>query len=227
MSMPSRLAVISDLERPDHFHLRDTDCCYFWGEYTPYEHTDGRKWNYSSTNQLISNLKKKMDRAGQMDWQYKQRAIEEVAYALSQMWRWDELKAYNPALIPMPPSKSRSDAMYDPRMVQILHSVAKKVGMALDIRDCLSFDVSTGASHETENRPSPERLYQSLSIETASIQRDRRPGVIFIFDDMLTTGAHFIAAARRINEVFPGVQVVGMFVARRRVPNPLDEFDAL
>ncbi len=64
MPMPSRLTIVGPHERPDHFHLPEPAKCYFWGEYTPYEHTEGKKWNFSPTNQLISNLKKKMDRAG-------------------------------------------------------------------------------------------------------------------------------------------------------------------
>lgn len=67
MAMPKRLTLIGPDERSDHFHLPADADCYFWGEYTPYEHTDGKKWNYPATNQLISTFKKKMDRAGEFD----------------------------------------------------------------------------------------------------------------------------------------------------------------
>jgi len=58
MMMPPRLTVIGDLERPDHRYL-PPDAQYFWGEYTPYEHTQGKRWDYSPTNRLIANFKKK------------------------------------------------------------------------------------------------------------------------------------------------------------------------
>lgn len=52
MTMPPRITQVGDLERADHYHLPADAACFFWGEYTPYEHTDGKKWNFSPTNQL-------------------------------------------------------------------------------------------------------------------------------------------------------------------------------
>jgi len=62
----------------------------------------------------------------------------------------------------------------------------------------------------------------------AAMPGDRRPppGVIYLFDDMLTTGAHYVAAARKLAEVIPGVPIVGNFVARRQVLNPFADFDS-
>ena len=65
MKMPPRLTVVGDLERPDHSHLPAEAVCYCWGEYTPSKHIDGPAWNYSATNQLVSNFKKKLDRQHQ------------------------------------------------------------------------------------------------------------------------------------------------------------------
>jgi len=42
---------------------------------------------------------------------------------------------------------------------------------------------------------------------------------------MLTTGDHYVATTRKLAEVFPGVEVIGAFVARRIVPDPFAEFD--
>lgn len=218
--MPPRLTVIGDLERPDHYYLSPIHRCYFWGEYTPHEHTNGQKWSYSPTNQLIGNLKKKMDRQGQRDWRYKLEAIDEVARSFSQMWKWGDLLPHRPALIPMPPSKARTDRMYDPRMLHVLNSLAEKTGLQLDIRDCLSFNGNVEASHESDDRPSPQALCECLSVDRAVARVEDPPGVIFLFDDVITTGAHFVAAVSRLNEAFPGVEVVGTFVARRQVPNP-------
>ncbi len=225
MSMPPRLSVIGDLERQDHFFLLPQHRCYFWGEYTPFEHTGGQKWSFSPTNQLINNFKKKMDRAGQMDWRYKAIAIEQVAMAFSRAWRWDQLGSQNPTLIPMPPSKTRNDALYDARMLEMLRSMAGKVQTPLNVQDILSFDGSCDASHEAAERPTPEALYQAMEIDTSAMAGQAPPGMILLFDDMITTGAHFLAASRRLAEPFPGVPVVGVFVARRVVPNPFADFD--
>lgn len=47
------------------------------------------------------------------------------------------------------------------------------------------------------------------------------PSHIAICDDVLTTGAHFKAAQDILSEAFPGIQIVGCFIARR-VPEAVD-----
>lgn len=225
MTMPPRMTLLGELERADHFYLPANAECFFWGEYTPYEHTDGRKWNYSPTNRLMANLKKKMDRRGTAEWRYKLEAIESVSRAFARFWRWKEINERDVALIPIPPSKARGDALFDPRMREILDGVATHAGVSLDIRDCLSFSGRYGASHESDDRPSPTDLFQDLNFDEDEGAPDDAPSAIFLFDDMLTTGAHFVAASRKLGEHFPGVPIIGQFVARRRVPNPFEDLD--
>lgn len=224
--MPNRLRVIGELERPDHPHLPEDAKCYFWGEYTPYEHTNGEKWNFSKTNQLISNLKKKLEREGMPDWHYKGEAISYVAERFAGFWKWARLnRKHRVCLIPVPPSKSRRDPNYDARMMQILEQIAECAEVELDIRDCLSFTGRYGASHEADQRPTPDELYADLRFDEDSGDPDNEPGLIFLFDDMLTTGAHYVAASRRLEEYFPEVEVVGQFVARRILPAPFADID--
>jgi hypothetical protein len=116
--------------------------------------------------------------------------------------------------------------MYDPRMHQILTRMSRQ-DRVLDIRDCLSFDGRFEASHETNARPSPDELYAALQFDPVAGRVQQRPGAIFLFDDMLTTGAHFVAASRKLNDVFPGVRIIGIFVARRILPNPFADFEIL
>lgn len=226
--MPKRLTVVGDHERPDHYHLPASARCYFWGEYTPYEQTGGKLWNYSATNQLISNFKKKMDRQGHAEWRYKRQAIDQVARSFAQFWKWPDIhQSHRVALVPVPPSKARSDPMYDPRMVEVVNGIAQHCKVPLDIRDCLTFSGKYAASHEADSRPTPDELLAELSFDLAVGRPALQPGVIFLFDDMLTTGAHYVAAANLLAKHFPGVPVVGNFVARRVVPNPFDDFDDL
>jgi len=228
MTMPPRLTVVNDIERIDHYHLPADARCYFWGDYTPHEHTNGLRWRYSPTNQLIANFKKKMDRAGQSDWHYKIEATVTIANAFSQFWRWQELlQTHRVTLIPIPPSKPRNDPMYDPRMYDMLVEMASRTGLPLDIRDCLSFNGQFDASHESDNRPTPDDLYATLAFDAAAGRPQQQPGVIYLFDDMLTTGAHYVAAVRRLGEFFPDIQIVGNFISRRVVPNPFADSDAL
>ncbi|MGX5659324.1 hypothetical protein ACWKWV_06330 [Castellaniella ginsengisoli] len=228
MMMPPRLRVIGDLERPDHRYLPADAQCYFWGEYTPYEHTQGKRWDYSPTNRLIANFKKSVDRQGRPEWQYKQQAIQQVAQAFAGFWKWAELhQNYRVALIPIPPSKPRDNPLYDARMVAMLNLLAQRVGIPLDIRDCLGFSGVHAASHEGPQRPTPEELYAALNFDPANGRPHHPPGVIFVFDDMLTTGAHYVAVTRKLGEAYPGVQMVGHFIARRVILNPFGSADDL
>ncbi|MBL0144346.1 MAG: hypothetical protein IPP91_20145 [Betaproteobacteria bacterium] len=102
----------------------------------------------------------------------------------------------------------------------MLNAVAIKVGLPLDIRDCLSFSGAYAASHDSEDRPSPDQLFNELTFDPVNGKPDSRPGLIFLFDDLLTTGAHYVAVSRKLNEHFPDVKVVGNFIARRCFPNP-------
>lgn len=230
--MPRRLTLVGELERPDHEHLPAEDKCYFWGEYTPHKHTSGKLWDFSPTNQLISNLKKGMSRRGKPDWRYKQEAIKQVAQAFAVHWKWKELlEKYSVALIPIPSSKAKTDADYDPRMLLVLEELSRRLGAELDIRDCLSFSGAYAASHKSEEKRDPDRLYEDLTFDAVAGKVDAQPDVILIFDDMLTTGAHYAAVTRHLREHFPDARLVGVFVSRRLLPDPFadaaDDFDVL
>jgi predicted amidophosphoribosyltransferase len=54
--------------------------------------------------------------------------------------------------------------------------------------------------------------------------RNPPPQAIGLFDDVLTTGAHFRAASNILQKAFPGVRVIGVFIARR-VPEAADVED--
>lgn len=225
-SMPPRMTLLGPLERLDHAFVPADAKCYFWGEYTSYEHTGGKRWDYSPTNRLVANLKKKMDKRGTPEWRYKREAIEFASRAFARFWQWKELKErHRLALVPIPPSRARTDPMFDPRMREILEGIAAEAGLALDIRDCLSFSGRYGASHESEARPGPTELFDDLTFDPQEGRPAEQPGAIFLFDDMLTTGAHFVAASRRLATHFPAVPVVGQFVARRRVPDPFGNLE--
>jgi predicted amidophosphoribosyltransferase len=216
MTMPPRLCEIGELERGDHFHLTDSDECWFWGEYTPFEHTDGKKWDYSPTNRLIFNFKKKKGAGG---YQYKAEALDQIAGAFVKIIKWNKGNPNRTALIPMPPSKRRTDPDYDARMLNLLKGIEQKVGFTLDIRDCLSCDGSQTASHESQDRPTIETLFSAMSFNNQEGRPKDRPNRIVLFDDVLTTGAHFQAACRRLRQYFPDVPIAGIFIARVVRPN--------
>jgi predicted amidophosphoribosyltransferase len=51
--------------------------------------------------------------------------------------------------------------------------------------------------------------------------RNPVPQVIGLFDDVLTTGAHYRSASNVLKRVFHSVRIIGLFIARR-VPESTD-----
>ncbi len=72
------------------------------------------------------------------------------------------------------------------------------------------------------NRRRPDEIQANYSVDEMLL--DPKPQTIGLVDDVLTTGAHFRAACTVIRHVYPDVQVVGLFLARR-VPEAVDVVD--
>ena len=189
-----QLTKIDRLSLPDHPHLRVEDNCFFLGEYTA-----RAGFAYSKTNNLFLNFKKPVTRAGSSEWKYKHEAIEQIAGmllgALSREW------LQSATLVPMPPSKARNDPLYDDRMVQVLKLLGQD--LSLDIRELILQRDSTPESHMSSNRPSRQDLIDNYVIDESVT--DPGPTKIALFDDVLTTGAHYKAAQAVFEERFPGV----------------------
>ncbi len=204
-SLPTRLTKVDALA-PDHWHLTEADECYFLGEYTA-----GEGFSFSPTNQLILNLKKSPDRRELAEWRYKERAIREVAGALRAAIRPEYLDRIT--FVPMPPSKAKTDPLYDDRMMQVLTAI--RPAPPLDVRELIVQRASTQAAHESQNRPGPEEIQMRYELVVSLAHPS--PESIFVVDDVLTTGAHFCAAKSLLTAQFPGTPVTGIFVARRVV----------
>jgi len=200
MSIPLR--QVDDASRDDHYYLEEDDPVYYLREYTSH-----KGWSYGETNQLISNLKKSMDRAGSSDWVYKARAILRCAKELSAVAQADA------TWVPIPPSKAPSDPLYDDRLSQVL----RKAFPQGDVRELVIQPVSIDASHTTgQSKPIPSQLAAGYSID-ASLGPPK-PAVV-VFDDILTTGSHFKAMQLKLAQAFPSVEVYGLVIARRVFPD--------
>lgn len=203
-----KLIKIDDSNRADHFYLDETDKCYFFGEYT------ARKWpSFSKTNQLIINLKKTMDKVSQIDWPYKEKAICECAELIRDSIEYNAKVTF----IPVPPSKSKEDPLYDDRLVKIL-KLATESWTNPDIRELIIQTKSTDPTHLSYNgipRPNPYMLQSIYSVDDNLLYPE--PSGIVIFDDVLTTGCHYKAVKNKIRNYFKSVPIAGLFIARRRI----------
>jgi hypothetical protein len=157
-AFPQRLTKIDDLARPDHFYLTPADDCYFLGEYT------ARKgYAFSATNQLILNFKKAMNKRNSAQRRYKEKAIEEAAAAFRAALNSEWLDGAT--LVPMPPSKSKTDAFYDDRMLRMVRGIRAKP--QLDVRELVLQRASTAPVHDQANRPTPAQIQANYMIDQA------------------------------------------------------------
>jgi hypothetical protein len=196
------LTKLDELYLHQHYRLDANDECYFGGEYTA-----GLGFSHSTTNQLIHNLKKGMERRGLPEWWYKERAIQSAAANLRQSLRPEFLAGAT--FVPVPPSKAASDPRHDNRMAQVVRFLGENV----DARELILQINSMEDAHTADARPGPATLYSNYRVDQSLILPT--PSQIAIVDDVLTTGAHFKAMKRILTETYPGVRLVGIFIARR------------
>lgn len=199
-TFPQRLTKIDELTLPDHSYLTPEDTCYFLGEYT------ARKgYAFSATNNLVLNFKKPVTRRGQAQWQYKEQAILQAAAAFRASLNAAWLNVAT--LVPIPPSKAKTDPLYDDRLVRMLKAI--RAAPALDVRELIVQTKSTDAVHDQETRPRPEHI-EAIYKVGASLKTPA-PTVIGLFDDMITTGAHFRAAEAVLQKAFPALSALKNF----------------
>jgi hypothetical protein len=152
-SWTGALRLIGELELPDHHYLSANDRCYFMGDYTA-----RAGYGHSSTNQIISNLKKSPLVRNTAQWPHKQRAIREVAAAIRANLNAARLPEIT--FVPIPPSKPRDHPEYDGRMTQ----VAQLFGANVDVREMLITATERAARHAGEHHRDPDELRETLAV---------------------------------------------------------------
>ena len=210
-SFPSRLTKIDESSRHHHSFLNEGDECLFFGDYSA-----RRGFAHSPTNQLIFNFKKPMRMQNSPGWHYKNRAINETAAAFSKILG---PRLANITLVPVPPSKLKTDPDYDDRMMDMLRALQAPPGIIPDIRELIVQTQPMQASHESDSRPRPAELEVAYEVDEALIQP--YPTWIGVIDDVLTTGSHFRAVSNVLKNRFPAARITGLFIARR-VPEAID-----
>ncbi len=214
-----KLQRIDELTRPQHSFLTPDDDCLFLREYTA-----GAGYEHGETNNLISNLKKKVDRRGRPEWVHKERAIQRAGQELRQVL--DQVLRNNLdglTIVPMPPSCIKTNPMYDDRTRRIVDVMTQ--GLGSDVRELVLQAWDMPAAHEasgTRRRSRPDEWYAVYHVDESVAAPP--PQNILVVDDVLTAGAHFVAIKRRLRERFPSVgRLIGCFYARRAVQAPSED----
>ncbi|MEW5687672.1 MAG: hypothetical protein AB1942_22385 [Pseudomonadota bacterium] len=204
-SWSASLRQIGELERQDHWHLRDDDHCYFFGEYSP-----GKGWAHSRTNQLVLNLKKKPELRTTNQWVHKTRAIADVGRAIAANFKPEMLPGIT--FVPIPPSKPPEHPDYDDRMLQ----VARRIAPACDVREVLQTAAARDPRHTSGSKRDPAALRATLRVRPELLAGlGARP--IVLLDDVLTTGCSYTVCRDLLAAQLPGASIFGIFVARRIV----------
>ncbi|MEX2206025.1 MAG: hypothetical protein WEF50_07320 [Myxococcota bacterium] len=183
------------------------DECYYLREYT-----SGKGFGHGETNSLISNLKKETSRRGRPEWRYKLAAIRQVTDEFRSVLPGSLLQRF--AVVPIPPSKAKVDPDYDDRITKIAAGICAEPDR--DMRELLETSTSTQPVHAGGSRH-PQVIEANLVLN--EMLTSPEPRGIILLDDVLVTGSHFVAAKRVLRERFPRLRVIGLFVARRAIPD--------
>ncbi len=104
--------------------------------------------------------------------------------------------------------------------MQVLHGIWP--GQAIDIRELILQPQSSDAAHDRDQRPRPAELEARYVIDRSLLRPKAQ--ILAVVDDLVTTGAHFVAIRNMLRREFGDVPVIGIFVARR-VPEAADVED--
>ncbi len=111
------------------------------------------------------------------------------------------------------------------RLTKVLFNYQKAFAVA-DVREVLTIKKDTVAAHTSSQKRDIHTLHANLVIDQIACNTIKKN--VVLFDDVLTTGAHYKACKQAI-ESCPNVEkVIGIFVARRSLyATALHEFSNL
>jgi predicted amidophosphoribosyltransferase len=197
-----RLSRIDEMTRREHYYLGDQDVCFYLGEYAA-----GKGGAHGMTSVLVHDLLQPRDASVPKQEYRKDRALGSVAQWLHEAF--DPGGLGGATFVPMPQSGSGLQTDNDDRIYRILRRTAE----GLDIRRMIELTGSMTTGEYGSLRSGPNVLYEHMQVVLAATEP--QPRVIFLVDDVLATGANFVAAKRRILQVLPHVPVFGLFIARK------------
>lgn len=213
-----KLQAIDDSNRAAHYYLTPDDECYFLHEFT------ARKgYGYSPGNQFIFNFKKSPTKRHEAHYQHK---LQAIANAIA-LYRglFDQVAGIYDGctFAPIPPSKLPGHPEYDDRMWQVVRGVCE--GKGADAREIIRQTDSYEAAHLAgagAQRIKPAELQVLYELDAMPPK-----STVLLFDDVLSAGCHFRAAKSVILADYPETQVMGIFLARRVLTDPIDDFDVI
>lgn len=185
-----------------HQYLNESDTAIFAREYTP-----GQGYQAGETNQLISNFKKCPTTKNTPQWYYREKAIEKFSTEFASLIKGENSKSLFVTSIPS--SKMMSDPLYDRRFEDLFAFMKHSCHF---IQDCwpVMLNTSVTPAHLGGSRD-PSII--SGNYQWRGFKKDT-PEELWVFDDILTTGAHFRSYSDFCRNNGYSGKIIGVFWAR-------------
>ena len=199
------LVKIDAVAMLEHRALRwKDDTCFYLLEFF-----SGRRYGFDPDNDLVKNMKRRIDRCGEAALMQKEWACSDIADLLRPAFA-SLFDFTTTTFVPVPPSQTRPSPNYDDRVVRLLRGAC---ATSADIRELIVCREEVEPVHFSPERPSAGKLVENFVLGDIGGEPVRER--IVVFDDIITSGNHFVACKRFLLGHFPGREVVGVFVARR------------
>jgi len=186
-------------------HLRADDVCIYAKDYI-----SGAGFQGGVVNSDILNFKKTKDVSGQ---HYRTQAIHKFALEASELFDCDKGKKYTVTAIPS--SKAKTDPLYDDRFEDFF-SQLKNFCPCIDIVWPVSLRETIKSAHHGGTRE-PNEIRKNYVYEGFL---EEAPEFIIVFDDVLTSGAHFRACKDFLLASGYTGKIYGVFWAKAHVGGP-------
>ena len=180
-------------------------------------YTVGEGYQFSDTNQQISNLKIKPSETQRLRW--KRVAINKFVNELTALLKANVPANRSMALIPIPPSKTTRHPEYDDRLLQVASAVATNLA-AVRCWPVLECVVDRESLHTGSSQRTTQEVYRSIGIDESIFSSYNSDEIFCLLDDVLTSGASFSAARNKLIERCPGKRISGIFWAKAQQVEP-------
>ncbi|WP_139651298.1 hypothetical protein [Raoultibacter phocaeensis] len=198
---------IDRIEIANYPYLCTDDLCYYY-----LERSHGT-WKESEANRIVSNFQRSVtkyhDRADVLC--YKDNAIRFFAERIANLIA-KKKRACPLVIVPMVTSKPKSHCWYDDRLVRTAQTVASLRPGEVAVCDILDVVTETSKAKLGGSR-NPEEIERNLDVGVPDCPEAE---VVFLIDDVITTGGHFAACRNAIRPLFPKAKIVGVFLARQK-----------
>lgn len=188
--------------------LNDSDVCFYY-----LVRTSGG-YAASTANSRIDNFKRKPEkyRTNAVVWSYKTKAIQEfaddVTYLLTREDITKLISSYGGAsLIPMPTSKPKNHPDHDTRIKDMCEIIVGNI-LNIDMDDAFDMRTSVRPSHEGGSR---DIAFLHSNIIFNGLERPE--SLVFLIDDVLVKGSHYIVCRDKILNAYPDATIIGIFLS--------------